>query len=283
LIPNILHGIIWIRLQSIGGGFKTSTYYEDLHNSLLAHVITALENTHTEACEPKHVHAANTKQAQILDARYAKADLREIVDSISTINLQEKENYFQFLKKYEHHVDTTDVNLDLKINVNSYHDKAFPVPKMYHNTLKKEIERLVQLGFLKWFSYSEWAAPMIIIPKKNGTLRFTSNFRKINVQLRRKSYPITDVTRVRTSLNLNMGYYAIRLDPDAQKCWKVSILETSHRHFMFTWYLSGKDVLSMHQFKFVRTYVDDLVVINGSTFKDHIQKLDVVLKVLSQK
>jgi hypothetical protein len=32
----------------------------------------------------------------------------------------------------------------------------------------------------------------------------------------------------------------------------------------------------------VRTYVDDLLVISASTFEDHVQKLDIVLKLLSE-
>jgi hypothetical protein len=63
-----------------------------------------------------------------------------------------------------------------------------------------------------------------IIPKKNGTIRFIFDFRKLNEQLKLKSYPFPKNAQMlqeleefawATSLDLNMGYYILRLEPDA--------------------------------------------------------------------
>jgi hypothetical protein len=100
------------------------------------------------------------------------------------------------------------------------------VPKIHHGTLKYEIEQLVKLGVLKRCSDSEWTATTLIIPKKNGTVIFISDFRKLNQMLKRKPYPITKIAQMlqeleefacATSLDLNKGYYTIKLDYDAQK------------------------------------------------------------------
>jgi hypothetical protein len=55
------------------------------------------------------------------------------------------------IRNYEHLFDgtlgnfeTSDVKLNLKEDTYPYHAKAFPVPKIHHNTLKHEIERLVK-------------------------------------------------------------------------------------------------------------------------------------------
>jgi hypothetical protein len=64
------------------------------------------------------------------------------------------------------------------------------VPKIHHNTLTHEIERLVKLGIFKRYSDSEWDAPTFIIPKKNGTVTFISDFGKLNEMLKRKPYPL---------------------------------------------------------------------------------------------
>jgi hypothetical protein len=52
-----------------------------------------------------------------------------------------------------------------------------------------------------------------------------------------------------TSLDLNMGYYTIRLHPDSQKLCtivtplgKVSVLKTTNGNIMFPRYFSIKDV-----------------------------------------
>jgi hypothetical protein len=79
---------------------------------------------------------------------------------------------------------------------------------------------------LKRCSDSEWAAPTFIIPKKNGTVKFISDIRRLNLELRRKPYPIPKIAQMlqelekfayATSLELNTGYYTIRLHPYSQK------------------------------------------------------------------
>jgi hypothetical protein len=83
------------------------------------------------------------------------------------------------LRKFEHLFDgtlgnfeTSDIKLDLKENAKPFHGKSFPAPRIHHDTLKAEIERLVNLGVLRRCSDSEWGAPTFIIPEKNGTVRF---------------------------------------------------------------------------------------------------------------
>jgi hypothetical protein len=89
----------------------------------------------------------------------------------------------------------------------------------------KEVRRLEELGVLEWQPTSEWAAPLFIQPKKNGTVRFT-DFRRLNERLVRKPFPLPKISTVlqelegftyATALDLNMGYYTIRLDPDASR------------------------------------------------------------------
>jgi hypothetical protein len=85
---------------------------------------------------------------------------------------------------------------------------------------------LVKLGVLERQPASEWASPLFIIPKKNRTVRFLSNFWEVNKRLIRKSFPIPKISMVlqelegftfAMALDLSMGYYTIRLDPAASK------------------------------------------------------------------
>ena len=72
----------------------------------------------------------------------------------------------------------------------------------------------------------EYQSPSFIIPKKIGTVRVVSDFRVLNLNLQRVTYPIPRIQDILISLNdftyetlldLNMGYYALRLTPNAQK------------------------------------------------------------------
>jgi hypothetical protein len=73
-------------------------------------------------------------------------------------------------------------------------------------------------------------SPSFIVPKKNRTLRFLSNFQKVDKRLIRKPFPISKICTVlqevegftfTMALDLNMGYYTISLDPDASRICTV--------------------------------------------------------------
>jgi hypothetical protein len=80
------------------------------------------------------------------------------------------------------------------------------------------------MGILEWQQKtSEWASPSFIIPKKDRTVRFSNNFWELNKRLVRKPISIPKISLVlqesegfffATALDLNMGYYTIRLDQD---------------------------------------------------------------------
>lgn len=85
------------------------------------------------------------------------------------------------------------VSLKLKAGAKPRHAKAYTVAHYLEPTFKKELELLVKLGVLRKCNDSPWACGCFIQPKKNGTVRFLSDFRYLNTQLECKPYPITHV------------------------------------------------------------------------------------------
>ncbi len=138
------------------------------------------------------------------------------------------------------------VSFQLKEGVSPYHGQAFPVPKVHKETIIKEVERLCQLGVLERQPASEWAWPSFIIPKKDKTVRFLSDFQEVNKRLVRKPFPIPKISTVlqeikgfsyATALDLNMGYYTIRSDPDASKSAPLYFLGESTPTRNYQWVL----------------------------------------------
>ena len=118
------------------------------------------------------------------------------------------------------------MHFDLKPNVEPYHGRPYPVPQSQMKVFKKEVERLCKIGVLKRQEESEWASPAFIIPKSNQTVRFLSDFREVNKRIICTPYPIPKISSIlqemegftfATALDLNMGYYTIRLNLDTQK------------------------------------------------------------------
>jgi hypothetical protein len=56
--------------------------------------------------------------------------------------------------------------------------------------LKVELEHLTKAGVLKKVNWSKWAAPTFLIPKKDATIWFISNFCELNKRIKQKPYLI---------------------------------------------------------------------------------------------
>ena len=113
-------------------------------------------------------------------------------------------------------------HIELKPNVTLYHARAFPIPRIHEQTLRNEVQRLCELGILTRINHSEWGAPTFIIPKKDGLVRFISDFRGLNKCIKRKPYPIPQIQdlllklegfKYTTSLDLSH----IKLSPRSRK------------------------------------------------------------------
>lgn len=106
--------------------------------------------------------------------------------------------------------------LPIKLGMTPPTHKPFPIPRVYHEATFKEIEHLVNLGVLEPDKDSPCAAPAFIIPKKDGSVRFLSDFRGPNKCLKRNNLPLPRIQElVRelpqpgyvSALDLAMGYY----------------------------------------------------------------------------
>ncbi len=203
--------------------------------------LRALKLNHSLAMELHSTQDATKPVKRILDAKYQIADIQSIVrDDCKHLRVDQQKKLLQLLKKYELLFDgtltdwkTKPVLFQLREGESSYHGQAFPVPKIHKDAIIKEVERLCKLGVLERQPASEWALPSFIIPKKGRTVRFLGNFWEVNKRLVIKPIPIPKISTVlqelegltfATALDLNMGYYTIRLDPDAFKICTIIFL-----------------------------------------------------------
>jgi hypothetical protein len=155
-------------------------------------------NETVEQCyETGHLHEATQRTMEILDASYKKADLRDITSKHASLPKEERAALLKSSLRYEDLFDGAlgtwngpPVALKLKKDAMPHFAQPFSVPHLHERTLKIEIDRLVKLGVLKWTKANEWAAPTFATPKKDGRVRFISDFRKLNEWLRRAPCPI---------------------------------------------------------------------------------------------
>ena len=83
------------------------------------------------------------------------------------------------------------IEVELKPDAVPFAGKSYKIPQAYMDVTKKEVNRLYKIGILsKVKGGSEWAAPSFVIPKKDGSVRWISDFRALNKAIKRKAYPI---------------------------------------------------------------------------------------------
>ncbi len=168
------------------------------------------------------------------------------------------------------------------------------MPTVHKETIIKEVERLCKLGVLERQPAPEWALPSFIIPKKDQTVRFLSDFWEVNKRLVRKPFSIPKISMVlqeiegfsyATALDLNMGYYTIRLDPDASKICTIIFPWGKYSYKRLPMGIAGSpDIFQekmselMETLVYVRAYLDDLLCISNLSLEDYLEKLEEVLR-----
>lgn len=91
--------------------------------------------------------------------------------------------------------------------------------------LDDEVQYLLYSGLAKP-SYSSWATPCLLVGKPDGTYRFCTDYRKLNMVTKPDSFPLprmddcTDMVgsaRYVSKFDLLKGYYQVLLTPRAQE------------------------------------------------------------------
>lgn len=105
--------------------------------------------------------------------------------------------------------------------------RAYRTPVRYQAELEKHINSLIQSGRIVE-SNTPWTSPIVLIKKKNGSLRVCLDFRKLNEVTVPDNYPLPRIdsiieqiggSKYFTSLDMANGYLQLRLDAESSdKC-----------------------------------------------------------------
>jgi hypothetical protein len=112
---------------------------------------------------------------EILDAKYDKTDVAEVVKGLTHLNAHQKADLLQVLQENDKMFNGTfgvyphkKVHIDIDSNAKPVHSRPYPVPRIHLKTFKNKLNHLVRIGVLAAQQESEWASPSFIIPKKDG-------------------------------------------------------------------------------------------------------------------
>ena len=97
--------------------------------------------------------------------------------------------------------------IELKSGARPIYQAPYRAGPIAREKEKTEIDRLLRAGVIEPTS-AEWASPVVFVPKKDGTMRFRVDYRKLNAVTVRDSYPLPRMDECIDSLGDHCLYHA---------------------------------------------------------------------------
>ena len=174
--------------------------------------------------------------------------------------------------------------------------RPYKNPLALQAQLDEQLEEMLEAGIISP-SASPWASPVVVVPKKDGTLRVCIDFRQFNQVLVKDSFPLPRVedlfatlgkAKFFSSLDLKSGYWQMELAPEDREktafCTRTQLLEFNVLPFgvasapsLFQRMISL--LLKGIEGKYAVAYLDDILIFSDS-FETHLKHLDDVLRRL---
>ncbi len=177
------------------------------------------------------------------------------------------------------------------------HKKPYRLPLTKRVIAEDEIQKMLTNGIIRP-SNSEWASPITLVPKQDGTTRFCVDYRAVNDVTIKDRYPLPLIQDIFDTLNGSVIYSSIDLQSGY---WQLPVHPDSVKKAAFVCHLGQYEFLrmpfglcnapavfqrAMNQIlapfigKFAMVYLDD-VIIFSKTPEEHAQHLDQVLKTFA--
>jgi hypothetical protein len=140
-----------------------------------------------------------------------------------------------------------------------------------------EINRMLHMDFIEPAS-GPWSAPVVLIPKPDGSIRFCIDYRKLNAVTKNDSYALSRVddcldslgeARYFTTLNANCGYWQIDVNEDDREKTAFTCHQGLHQLKRMPFGLMTAPatfqreidvILSSVRFQCALTYLDDIII-----------------------
>eukprot|EP00057_Strongylocentrotus_purpuratus_P000907 XP_001186509.2 PREDICTED: uncharacterized protein LOC754648 [Strongylocentrotus purpuratus] len=103
--------------------------------------------------------------------------------------------------------------------------KPYPLPHALRGKVKEEVQKMIDVGIVE-SSSSPYASPVVMVKKKDGTIRFCCDYRKLNQVTVTDAEPIPDqegifakLSRAKyfTKIDLTKGYWQVPLTEEAKE------------------------------------------------------------------
>ena len=173
---------------------------------------------------------------------------------------------------------------------------ARPIPFAIKAAVEEELDKLEASGVIEKVSHSNWAAPIVIVPKKNGKFRICGDYKvTVNQVLDVDQYPLPTPEQLFatlaggkkfTTLDLSQAYQQLPLDEQSKEYVTVNTHRGLYRYTRLPFGIASAPAIfqqlmdtALQGIPHVICYLDDILV-TGTDDDEHLRNLRTVFQRL---
>ena len=224
---------------------------------------------------------------------------------LADLNTEQQNQVFSMLRKHSKVFSHNDKDIGLagvtkhKIILTDdtpIYQRPRRVPQPMNEELERQCQELSEADIIEP-SASPWAAPIVPVRKRDGSLRMCIDYRKLNAVTVPDKFPVPNLvdsiyglsgTKYFSKLDLVRGYYQVPLEENSRQytafstCrnhWQFKRLSFGLRNAPAAFQREIQAVLSAFPSNKVIAYIDDILIMS-STFQEHVDLVSKVLQTL---
>ena len=261
---------------------KVGTYFENKQN-LVVNEIFLNQN------KPQTLETFQMRKHASLEDSKLNDQQKERVEKLFTRHQQvfsRNSNDLGYFDKIKHQIK---LNKDAQPFRRSYCSMSFDKRKA-----RKKIVKDLEDAKLIEPTHSYWAAPSILMKKKDGSYRLVVDYRGLNKQIEKTSWPLPRINDVidsldrncfYSSIDLTSGYFQMALDEESQNVTAVVTPMGFYKWKRLPMGLASAPeafqnlmelIMSGLSYEVALVYLDDIFIF-GRSFEEHLNRLDLVL------
>ncbi len=173
------------------------------------------------------------------------------------------------------------------------HQHARRTPFALRHRIDEMVQQMIEQGVIQP-SQSPWASPVVLVEKKDGSLRFCIDYRRLNAITKMDVFPLPRIddtldllahSRYFTTLDLASGYWQVPMDPESREktaftthsgLYEFTVMPFGLCNAPATFQRLIETVLAGLTRSACMAYIDDILVI-GKTYDEHLENLELVL------
>lgn len=190
------------------------------------------------------------------------------------------------------------VKLELRENATPHFLKARPVPFAVRSAVEAELQMLQTQGIIAPVQHSDWATPVVVVRKKDGSIRLCGDYRStINKEAKPAIYPMPTVSEILTNLqggtifstlDLTQAYQQLWLSEETAQMLTINTIKGLYKVKRMPFGISAAPAIFQRFMETVLSgipgigiYLDD-IIISGTNATQHLERLDQVLNRLEK-